>query len=254
MKRTIALLMALCMLLALCACGGKSTVPAPSVPDAPASADEDAAPDLASPEEEEPAQAAEEPAAEEEPAEEVSADEALGEKTSTSYSSALLGIRYDAPEGWYVLTDEETAQVMGYVANNTTSEVLADALRNSGSVCDMYAMDQNGSGETINIQLQDLGILYGMTLSEERYMEMARPQLETSLGQIGMQDITLENVTVVFAGSEHTALRIHGTMNGMELYELLVLIKSGNYMATVTAASLQDGRVDDILSAFSALD
>ena len=237
MKKTICMLLTLVMLLALTACGS------PAKP---------ASPDTAAPKAAESAPAAETaPAEEAAPVEEaVEAEDILGEKTETSYASKFLGIQATFPDNWTVLDDEQTAQVMGYVADVIDSEDLAELLRESGSACDLYAMAVDQSGDNLNIQLEDLGTLYGIVLSEEKYLEIAAPQLEDAMGQMGMENVQLEKGTYSFAGQDHVSVRLTATYSGVPIVERLVLLKAGNYMGVVTAFSLDESRVDAVLACF----
>ncbi|MBR5094536.1 MAG: hypothetical protein IK095_05530, partial [Oscillospiraceae bacterium] len=84
------------------------------------------------------------------------------------------------------------------------------------------------------------------------YVQLALPQMKSMLGQMGVQDIQVETGTIVFAGTERDSTLVTGTVNGIQIYERMVHIKIGNYMASVTAFSMQEGRVDEILALFQA--
>ena len=234
MKKWIALLLAL-VLLSMTACGAQAATETAveSAGEAPAAEE-----------------AAEAPAAQEEA--EVSAEDALGTKVDNVYASGMLGIRADFGDDWTILSDEEVAQVMGYTADSISDKDLAELLRNSGSTCDLYAMANDQSGDNVNIQLEDLGIIYGIALNEQKYAELAAPQLEKAFGQMGVSNIKIETGTYSFAGKDRVSLQITGETNGMTIYERMVLIKSGKYMATITAFSLQESSIDTVLNRFEA--
>ncbi len=181
-------------------------------------------------------------------------DAVVGVKTENTYANEFLGIMADFPDGWYVMNDEETIEAMGYVVDNLDNKELADQLANNGVVCDLYALTLDNSGDNINIQLENLGFLYGMVMSEDAYYDAAVPQLETALGQMGLQSIRIEKETVDFAGSEHVGISISGSIQGTTIYERMVLVKAGSYMATVTAFSFDNARAMDMLALFEAYD
>ena len=178
----------------------------------------------------------------------------VGVKDGHSYANEFLGIMASFEDDWYVMNDEETIEAMGDVADSLENQELADRLRNSGVVCDLYAETQDNSGDNINIQIENLGFLYGTILNEEDYYKAAAPQLETALAQMGVEKLRVEKETLEFAGTEHVGIRVSGTYQGTPVYERMALVKAGSYMATVTAGSFDAGRAENMLKVFEAYD
>lgn len=181
-------------------------------------------------------------------------DAVVGVKSEHSYANEFLGIMASFSDAWYVLNDEETVQAMGYVVDSLDNEELAAQLSNNGVVCDLYALTLDNSGDNLNIQIENLGFLYGMVMSEDAYYDAAVPQLEAGLGQLGMENIRVEKQVQDFAGSEHVCILVSGTYRGTPVYERMALVKAGSYMATVTAFSFDKARAADMLSLFEAYD
>lgn len=187
-------------------------------------------------------------------AEEPDAEDVIGLKEDNVYISEFLGITASFGEDWYLCSDEEALQAMGYVADTLEDEDLADLLRESGAVCDLFAVALDGSNDTINIQLEDLGFLYGMVLSEEAYAKRALPMMEDGLEQMGLEKIRIDQETIDFAGEKHLSITVSGEMSGAVLYERMVLLKTGSYMATVTYASVGSQNADQLPELFRAID
>ena len=185
---------------------------------------------------------------------ETDASEAVGLKEDNCYANEFLGIMAQFGDEWYVMNDEETIEAMGYVADNLENDELADQLRNSGVVCDLYVLALDNSGDNINIQLENLGFLYGLAMSEDAYFKTAAPQLQEALEQMGLTNVQIEKETVEFAGAEHVSCLVSGEINGMTIYERMVMLKAGNYMATVTAVSFDRDSVEAMLEFFEAYD
>ena len=182
--------------------------------------------------------------------EQVDTADALGEKQGNRYESELLGIAVDFPENWYILSPEETAQAMGAVADTINDETLADQLRQAGSTCDLYAIALDESGDNLNIQLEDLGYLYGVLLTPKEYAEIALPQLKPALEQVGFTNVQIETENYEFAGRDRVSLLVTAEMNGVPVLERMILIKSGQYMASITVFSTDAERVDALLGQF----
>ena len=178
------------------------------------------------------------------------AEDVLGEKQGNRYESELLGIAVDFPENWYILSPEETAQAMGAVADTINDETLADQLRQAGSTCDLYAIALDESGDNLNIQLEDLGYLYGVLLTPKEYAEIALPQLKPALEQVGFTNVQIETENYEFAGRDRVSLLVTAEMNGVPVLERMILIKSGQYMASITVFSTDAERVDALLGQF----
>lgn len=251
MKKWISILLLAAMLLALTACGAagkvEDTAAADKLKEAAQKVEEAVAAEEAAPAEE-----AEEAAPAEETEEELDAEEMIGEKSGNSYANETLGIRAEFPDNWTILDDEQTAQMLGLVADNFSEADLADQLRESGSLYDLYAMTVDQSGDNVNVVIEDLGVVYGIVIDEAKYLELAEKQLDTTFAQMGITDVTLDKGTYSFAGEDHVSVLITGNYNGVPVYERMVLIKAGNFMSVVTAFSLDTARLDNILGCFSA--
>ena len=181
---------------------------------------------------------------------EQDAEDALGEKEGSRYESELLGVAVDFPDNWYLLSPEETAQVMGLVADGMDDEALAAQLRDAGTACDLYAVALDDSGDNVNIQLEDLGLLYGAVLTPKQYAEIALPQLKPALEQAGFQHVQIEMEDYEFAGRDRVSLLVTGDVNGVPVYERMILIKGGQYMGAITAFSLDLSRIDALFARF----
>ena len=181
MKKLTSILLLIAMLLALTACGaaGKAedTAAADKLKEAAQKVEEaTAAAEEAALEEETAAEAAEAAPAEE--AEETyEAEEMIGEKSGNSYANETLGIRAEFSDNWTILDDEQTAQMLGLVADNFSEVDLAEQLRESGSLYDLYAMTVDQSGDNVNVVIEDLGVVNGIIIDEKKYLEIAEDQL-----------------------------------------------------------------------------
>ena len=183
------------------------------------------------------------------------ASEVLGAIEGNVYANELLGIMASFSDDWYVLNEEEIAEAMGYTADMMGDDKLAEQLRNYGIVCDLYVSALDDSGD-INIQIEDLGFRYGLSLimSEEDYVKAAAPQVQTALEWMGAENVKITSEKVDFAGGEHQAWLLTGEFDGMMFYERTVMIKAGNYMATVTAFSFSRESAEKMIGMFEAYD
>lgn len=215
MKKIFALVLALAMLLALTACGGSG---------------------------------AKEPQQPEEP------ESILGvyDETTYVYTNEFAGLGCRMDENWTVLDQEQIAEVMGLASQLVTDEDAKNMLENSGTVQPFYALTEEGL-VTVNLGIENLGLLYGTLLDEKAYAERGVDQLGPALESMGMTDVTTEITTMSFAGGNHTAIRLHGAFQGVDFYETLVCVKVNSYIAVVTAGSYLEDKTEAVLDMFYAI-
>ena len=252
MKKITALILLAAMLLSLAACGnnpsagGAEPTPTPETSDVPPSEPPEETPAETDETDAEMSGQAGEPEAPSEPV--------LGvyHADSNTYENELLGLGCRLEEDWRVYDADEIAELNGLISDMVTDEAVAEMLESSGYVQAFYA--QLGDDPvTVNITVENLGLLYGALLDEREYAELAVEQLPAAFDAMGMTDVNTEIKSTTFMGSEHTAVFITGQVQEIDLYEVLVCVKAGRYMACVTAASYLADVTGDVLDMFYCL-
>lgn len=228
MKKQLSLLLAIVMLLSLTACGSAEETPAPTNTAAP---------------EETTAAPTEKP---------VSASEVIGSVNGQSYTNPYFGMGCQLEDTWSIATTEEMAEIIGLTQDALRESEYSDVLEDSGLVYDLYASASDGL-TTVNVTIENLGLLYGLTMDEAAYAEASVKQFPAALEAVGMTDVTTEITSISFAGSEHTAVRVHCLYSDVDFYETLVCVKKGNYMAVITAASYFDDITGNVLDSFHSV-
>lgn len=174
-----------------------------------------------------------------------------GTVSGQTYTSEFLGVTATFDQAWHIASDEEMAQLSGETAEAMDNAKYQEALENGKLVYDLYAMDGN-TGSSVNINVEKLGALGGAVVTEEAYVDASLKTLEEDLAGAGIQVSSTEKVTLTFAGAEHLGIRLQGTIQGVDLYETLVVLKCGGYIACVTASTFLDDTTDTILALFQA--
>lgn len=251
MKKITALILLAAMLLSLAACGNQSAggaepTSAPETADVPASEPpEETAPQPDETGTETPDQAGEP---------EETPEPILGvySADTNTYENELIGLGCQLDDDWRVYDADEIAALNGLMVDMMTDKAISEMLESSGYVQAFYA--QLGDDPvTVNITVENLGLLYGALLDEREYVELTVDQLPDVLESIGMTDINTEITSTTFLGSEHTAVNVTGQLQGTDFYETLVCVKVDRYMACVTAASYLADVTGDVLSMFYSL-
>ncbi len=171
----------------------------------------------------------------------------FGSYTGNEYINEFFGFGCHLEGADYVATYEELAEMSGS-ADATLDELLAG----NGVAYALYASGNEGM-TTINVTIEDLLVSAGKTLTEGEYLAVAKPQLVPALESVGMTDIVVEELTVVFGDGVHSALSISGDLYGTPFYEAIAVVANGQYMACVTVGCAgEDAAVDALTSGFYA--
>lgn len=184
----------------------------------------------------------------------VPSDPLLGvySASTNTYENKFIGIGCQLDADWEVFDEAAIAELNGLMMDAMTDEALAEQMENSGTFMPFYAQAEGGY-VTLNITLENLGLLYGSMLEEKDYAELAVQQLPAALESLGLSDITTEVTTAVFAGGQHAAISLSGTMQDVEFHELMICMKVNRYIANITAASYFTDVTGDVLDLFYAL-
>lgn len=230
MKKILAVLLALIMLLSLAGCGGKQDISGSVTFDDNKETVTDST-------------------------EEESEDEfEIGVTTGGTYENAFIGFGLKIPDDWMFYSEEQINQLNGLVADMVDDEQLKEQLKNAKTIYDMYAISADGL-QTINVTMENLGVAYGKMVSEDDYIDIALRTLPSQLVSAGYdEDMEIEKVTVDFAGEQRSAIKIKAAVYGSEVYQMMVVMKAGNYMALTTSTSFLADDTAEIAGWFYAVD
>ncbi len=231
MKKLLAIILALAAVLCLAACGGEEA-PAPDEPQQ----------EISQPEQEET------PTEPEEPVEEV--DPKRGSVTDNVYKNEAFGISFTADENWYFMTDEEIASLMNISAEQMLADEYAEMIAEADIIYDMYANSLAGGG-SVNVNYENLGLIYGSIFDEKAYLEISKTQLSTQLegSEVGIEKCELSTVSV--SGTEVPCLEIELDYFGFPVYEKLIAKKVGSWMGVVTLSADSAEAIDSLAAALS---
>ena len=173
-----------------------------------------------------------------------------GTTTGNTYTNEYFGFTCTLDESWVFLDRDQISQVTGQVSDILGSDSLSDVYASGKVVMEMYA--GNTEGSTVNVTVENLGVVNGAVYDEIGYVDVSLKSLPDQMTTAGYSDVSAEMVTVTFAGAQHYGISLSGKVNGSTLYETLVCIKEGNYMAVVTFATFGEDAADT-MACFKAL-
>ena len=171
------------------------------------------------------------------------------ESGSVTYVNNDIGVSATFDSDWTVSPRSELATLTGVVADNMDDEQLAELIRQSQTFFDLSA-SSNDLLRSVNIVYEDLGVVNGLLISEEEYLDASFASIEASAESIGYTESTITKTTASIAGKSHPAVAIKGTISGIQVYQLQLCIKSGRYILVLTCTSYLDDVTGDILGMF----
>lgn len=217
MKKLIAVLLAVCTVFALCACG----------------AGQDVGGSVTSSEDDSSFQ--------------------LGTINGGVYENSYLGIGISFDDSWSIYDEEQLAQLIGWTAEQYDDEKYAEQIESADLFYDLFASADEGL-VSVNVVIQNLGLLYGTVMDEDKIVDMTLEQMDEQLQSAGFSDISAEKVTVDFAGAERTGIKSSSLYQGTDYFTQQVFIKHGKYMAIFTVSSFFEDITGDVLSQFYGIE
>ena len=164
---------------------------------------------------------------------------------------AGIGCRLD--EGWVFYTAEQMAELNGALADGTDNADVKAVLADDPSIFDMYAVSTDGL-MVINVVIQNLGLVSGMTVSQQEYAEIASAEVADTLTAYGYKNVTAQTTAADFAGTESCpAVAVTAERDGTALYEQMIYLKTGNYVYCVTLCSFKEDVTAEMAKLFYAL-
>lgn len=243
MKKLLCIVMAVIMLLGLCACGGNS--------------EEDVRGSISGGISTQPQKETEEAtdaptdAPTEEPTVEATEEApqfSLGSSSSNTYTNSFLGLSCTLPENWTFATDEEILQ-MNNIASSMMDEETAKAIAEANIVYDMFA--QSTTGSSINVNLEKVTAIQSVMLDVKQTLEAQLPTIKSTFENMGYTNVQAVYQTVTIDGQEFDGLAISAEIQGMTFYEILFSFKKENYLANVTLGTIQAEELEVMLNSFT---
>lgn len=258
MKRILTLLLALCLLLSLAACGVKpidnATTEAPKTETPKTEAPATEAPKTEAPATEAPATeapATEAPATETPATEAHIAEGVRGVVSEDAYENEMLDLRIALPEGWVFYTDEQIAQVNNITAETLAGTDVAELIGKNGQFMDM--MMAGSTGSNINLMLQPKQAVLD-AYSDEQIFTLSEATFKAQFEAAGMEVKSFEPVEMQVGGETRTVLHIGMRTNGMELDEYQIWLRNeADYMGVLTLAIMDGSDPQPILDGITKL-
>lgn len=211
MKRLSMILLALCLMLALVACGAgnqtSSTANTPETTSAPET-------------------------------ENVGTKEIRGKVEGDAYTNDYLDLTIERPQGWAFYTEDQIAEMNGFTTELFEETDIADIVAEAGQQTDMMMSD--GGSNSLNLIIQPSQSTLE-TLTDEQIFQFSEKTVQDQLNAVGWTIDKYEAVTMQVGGEDRSVLHMAITANGVSFDEYQIWVRpSGDYMATLTLALQKD--------------
>ncbi|MBR6414409.1 MAG: hypothetical protein IKS21_07355 [Oscillospiraceae bacterium] len=211
MKRLSMILLALCLVLALVACGAgnqtSSTANTPETTSAPET-------------------------------ENVGTKEIRGKVEGDAYTNDYLNLCIERPQGWAFYTEDQIAEMNGFTTELYEETDIADIVAEAGQQTDMMMSD--GGSNSLNLIIQPSQSALEK-LTDEQIFQFSEKTVQDQLNAVGWTIDKYEAVTMQVGGEDRSVLHMAITANGVSFDEYQIWIRpSGDYMATLTLALQKD--------------
>ena len=115
---------------------------------------------------------------------------------------------------------------------------------------DVYATSENGKGvSSVNVVIEKMGTPF----ENETELENVVDKLQKQYKSAGMVNVSVESDKAKFNGKETIALNSTDTSGDYTVYRKQIYIKSGNFMAIITASSTSEEKAQKALDGFTSL-
>lgn len=172
-----------------------------------------------------------------------------GRVSGNLYESNFLGIGFHLPSGWSFSTEDEIKE-LNQISLGLQGEEYANAIASADAFYDMYAYHSLGSNVSITVERLNED---EMAHTEASIANEAIEPIKEIFTQMGFTNITANVSTTTFAGATHSLISMTVTGQGVTMYEKVVIIKLGQYMANFTVATPGTDTTTSVLNQFFKL-
>ncbi len=234
MKKAFAIILALCMVLSLAACGGGKTTPANNSA-APANNSANTTPANSG---------SNTPAADDKGPD-------WGKKDGSVYTNEYYNLKVTLPSDWQFQSDEQVASNMGTSADIFKTKTIKElAEGGTGSIYMMQATAANGTNIIVSTSYHSSFDSF----KEADIMAVLKDSQAENLKNAESGFKTVEYKTVNFAGQDKQVVHIVRTASGIDLHQYMVINAKGtDYIGIVTITQVGAEEDASIWNMFSTL-
>lgn len=170
-----------------------------------------------------------------------------GTVTETGWESEFFGLRYTAPEGMGMSTEEELNGLMG-LGQEVLSEDFSELQLKYAELTSVYEMMSVADDQTTNIVVTVEKLMGKMDAAQ--YAKA----LEQGLSQVTAINYTLisDDETVKIGGADYLKVSYEAESSGVSMYQDYYIAVVDNRAISLTLTYVDESARDNVLNAFTA--
>lgn len=172
----------------------------------------------------------------------------LGTVEGPVYENRFIGLGFRLKEGWTFYSDEQIKE-LNNLAAEVAGEDYVELLKDSALVYDMYATSSDQMSN-VNVNLEKVNALQLAAINLATNFENSFPTLEQSFSNMGYTNISHEVGTITIDNKEFTSLSVTGEINGVKMYQKHIAVKCYGYLANIAVTTFNEDTTDDIYADF----
>lgn len=172
----------------------------------------------------------------------------LGEVEGLKYESKFVGLGCKLPSDWKFYSDEEIKE-MNNMAADMAGEDYQEAVKNASLVYDMFASDETKMNN-INVTLEKVNAAQLAVLDLANNYEKQIPTIKSAFENVGYTNVQCEVSTVNIGGKELTCLRSTAQIVNATMYQVSFSKKCNGYLAAIAVTAFDQDTLQELLDAF----
>ncbi len=177
----------------------------------------------------------------------------LGKYENGLYTNEFFGLTYTPSATEHVKSEEEIAVVNGASGSflNMEEGEFEEQLKKNRQIIDMVSSTVKGDSVTIIIQTLDFS---PEEVDLKTIFELQKDDMLAALEDSAYTNLNYEVSSDTFLGEDTPCAVVTSEVQGFKLRQEVFYVIKDKYLMIVTATTMTDGGIDDLLSRFSKLD
>ena len=172
-----------------------------------------------------------------------------GTISGNRYENEFLGLGFNGGDSWVFYNDEEIATLYGLTAD-FLEEDFGEYLKTATIIYDMQVTD-TAANNNVGINFEKLSATgKAQTANMESFVSSLLPTVANSLESVGCTDVSFEPRTITIDGETFYGGKTRSLIQGVELHQVLICVKCGDYLSNITITSVGEDRTQSIIDCF----
>lgn len=175
----------------------------------------------------------------------------LGQVSGLTYENPFIGIGCKLNNEWSFYDDAQIREMNNATAD-LAGEAYQEAMKNATVVYDMYAVHEGGINNII-VNLEKVNALQLATADLAAVFESQMPTIKVSLENMGYTNVTFELAKITIGGKAFDGMYTTSDLGEYRMYQATIMIKCDGYLSSVSITTFDKAELDSLLKCFYLL-